>query len=233
MSRARPGTQVLPVCPVCGEAREDAVVVGCATCQTLHHEDCWSYTGSCATFGCGSRRREGEAAPELPPARHEWAANHECPSCRGPWKEEKAMRCARCERAYHYQCWQANDGCLLFSCRRAEEESRIAPTLLSGLGRANCRICSQSCHGEKTVVCGSCSRPYHLACWEANSGCVRHVCRFPLMPGGSDAAPLRVTLRRDADALMLESAEEDLLHAGALVLTTLAFLVCGLLSAIF
>ncbi len=45
------------VCPVCGEPIERKFVT-CMRCYTLHHRECWQYTGACATFGCGSRECE-------------------------------------------------------------------------------------------------------------------------------------------------------------------------------
>lgn len=42
-------------CPVCSDALSGSLVA-CASCKTLHHRDCWSYFGSCATYGCGSKK---------------------------------------------------------------------------------------------------------------------------------------------------------------------------------
>lgn len=41
------------ICQVCGQSL-DGIVVACNSCDSLHHEDCWTYAGRCATFGCGS-----------------------------------------------------------------------------------------------------------------------------------------------------------------------------------
>jgi hypothetical protein len=38
-------------CQVCGWAMEERVVL-CAKCRTPHHEECWTYNGSCSTYGC-------------------------------------------------------------------------------------------------------------------------------------------------------------------------------------
>ena len=38
-------------CQVCGSAMEERVVL-CAKCRTPHHEECWTYNGSCSTYGC-------------------------------------------------------------------------------------------------------------------------------------------------------------------------------------
>jgi hypothetical protein len=42
-------------CQVCGTAMT-AEIVFCARCRTPHHEECWSYAGSCATYACGESR---------------------------------------------------------------------------------------------------------------------------------------------------------------------------------
>jgi hypothetical protein len=41
-------------CGVCGEGLASDIVV-CSRCNTPHHQDCWQYSGGCATYGCGSR----------------------------------------------------------------------------------------------------------------------------------------------------------------------------------
>jgi hypothetical protein len=38
-------------CQVCGEKTETRVVF-CAKCRTPHHEECWTYVGTCSTYGC-------------------------------------------------------------------------------------------------------------------------------------------------------------------------------------
>ncbi len=42
-------------CKVCGEGI-GLDRVRCAECHAPHHADCWAYAGSCAIFGCRSRR---------------------------------------------------------------------------------------------------------------------------------------------------------------------------------
>lgn len=41
-------------CPVCGQSLETASrsLLGCPSCRTLHHEECWRYLGGCAVYGC-------------------------------------------------------------------------------------------------------------------------------------------------------------------------------------
>lgn len=40
-------------CRVCGEVVM-ARAVGCVACETVHHQECWDYSGTCATYACGS-----------------------------------------------------------------------------------------------------------------------------------------------------------------------------------
>ena len=43
-------------CRVCGEAFGEIPIVACRLCGTIHHEDCWDYTGQCSIYGCGATR---------------------------------------------------------------------------------------------------------------------------------------------------------------------------------
>lgn len=43
------------VCPVCGTALANPVT--CDSCRTPHHRECWDYSGRCAIFACGARKR--------------------------------------------------------------------------------------------------------------------------------------------------------------------------------
>jgi hypothetical protein len=42
------------ICKVCGGKVSDEVAC-CARCFTPHHFDCWSFTGACSIYACGSR----------------------------------------------------------------------------------------------------------------------------------------------------------------------------------
>lgn len=46
-------------CPICGDPLTGFAVVGCAACETPHHEACWTYNRRCATFACGSTEALG------------------------------------------------------------------------------------------------------------------------------------------------------------------------------
>lgn len=41
-------------CQICGASLE-GMLVRCARCATPHHADCWEYTGTCSTYGCGEK----------------------------------------------------------------------------------------------------------------------------------------------------------------------------------
>lgn len=60
-------------CPVCA-AKLDAAAeyVSCLRCEAPHHAECWSYMGSCATFGCGSDRARPSTQP-APEGTPEWS----------------------------------------------------------------------------------------------------------------------------------------------------------------
>jgi len=45
------------LCPVCGTGLREPLA-RCEQCRTPHHEECWAYLGSCATYACrGTRAR--------------------------------------------------------------------------------------------------------------------------------------------------------------------------------
>lgn len=61
-------------CPVCSSGLDVMPeLLSCVRCEALHHAECWTYVGSCATFGCGSdrARQPGERAAEAALARLE------------------------------------------------------------------------------------------------------------------------------------------------------------------
>ncbi len=49
-------------CPVCADTLE-ARPRSCRSCGTRYHEECWSYLGGCAIFGCGDMYRGRSRAP--------------------------------------------------------------------------------------------------------------------------------------------------------------------------
>lgn len=117
-------------CQVCGEERPGEPLVGCTSCGTLHHLECWLYVGRCSTFGCGSGDAEGN--PEELRARNLSPENLReriregtrdgtpatCGYCRQPpRKAEPLVHCSGCGDAYHAECWEPNRGCKRFDCR--------------------------------------------------------------------------------------------------------------------
>jgi hypothetical protein len=52
------GTSSVGQCQICGAGLE-GVLVRCARCATPHHADCWEYTGTCSTYGCGEKNVAG------------------------------------------------------------------------------------------------------------------------------------------------------------------------------
>ncbi|MBI4859500.1 MAG: hypothetical protein HY815_04465 [Candidatus Riflebacteria bacterium] len=50
-------------CPACSARQGPALWVLCPSCETPHHEQCWTYVGGCAMFGC----RSSGVGPDLPP----------------------------------------------------------------------------------------------------------------------------------------------------------------------
>ena len=62
------------VCPVCASHLElEKEFVSCVRCESPHHPECWTYIGTCATFGCGSDRARASNQP-APPAAPEWTS---------------------------------------------------------------------------------------------------------------------------------------------------------------
>lgn len=126
------------LCQVCGEVRPEEPLVVCTRCSTLHHLDCWVFTGHCSTYGCGSTGAEGEetalrdrglspealrqqlVAPREPGATHCGYCNREATG------EERLVHCSSCGSPYHLDCWGPNDGCKRFDCRSKERLRQVA-----------------------------------------------------------------------------------------------------------
>lgn len=68
------------ICQICGGlVRDDKPSRTCAGCQALFHDECWSYVGGCATYGCAHmyETKKEEAGPVA-----YWGATQKtCPMC--------------------------------------------------------------------------------------------------------------------------------------------------------
>jgi hypothetical protein len=51
-------------CPVCRGGAGELMAV-CASCDTPHHPECWSFTGGCAVFACGGTEAATEPTARL------------------------------------------------------------------------------------------------------------------------------------------------------------------------
>jgi hypothetical protein len=53
-------------CPVCSESLDgERPVVGCQSCATRHHEDCWAFNQGCAAYGCAGKVSASPSPPAV------------------------------------------------------------------------------------------------------------------------------------------------------------------------
>ena len=88
-------------CPICQTVIEgDEKCVSCPDCDVVFHQECWSETGGCGTYGCkqASVIDKSEATEKTPLTA--WGDTKKCPAC-GEEIKSISLRCKFCKTEFN------------------------------------------------------------------------------------------------------------------------------------